>query len=332
MMPIGVIERQGHNVSLLLTSSSLPYIAHLFSVPARRTVLLSTFFLAPRNTPDFDLSLALLTNLFGTLESLGLGKNLICACGPYEDCSAAWSRRFPVFLTQRNFSNLTVGPVLSALVIKLKWLLASQFLRHSYNVLYLDWDVGIIRPFFHLIDNVQHDFISLSDTVSGANFFKRETLPMHKRFSCGINYGDANPCASTGLWHVMAMKETAEFTNDVWNVSMERTETWEQAVFNQLAPHWRNPLPFGPKRQINFQIFPIPEVINVPLLFELPQEQFDHTRVTMLHCGYLHGLGDKINALRRGFNGTSFFKEVYAGEDVHLVDHAVHASVGAGGL
>ncbi|PNG99910.1 hypothetical protein TSOC_014299 [Tetrabaena socialis] len=293
-MPIGVIERQGHNVSLLLTSSSLPYIAHLFSVPARRTVLLSTFFLAPRNTPDFDLSLALLTNLFGTLESLGLGKNLICACGPYEDCSAAWSRR--------------------------------------YNVLYLDWDVGIIRPFFHLIDNVQHDFISLSDTVSGANFFKRETLPMHKRFSCGINYGDANPCASTGLWHVMAMKETAEFTNDVWNVSMERTETWEQAVFNQLAPHWRNPLPFGPKRQINFQIFPIPEVINVPLLFELPQEQFDHTRVTMLHCGYLHGLGDKINALRRGFNGTSFFKEVYAGEDVHLVDHAVHASVGAGGL
>ncbi|KXZ45484.1 hypothetical protein GPECTOR_54g225 [Gonium pectorale] len=266
----------------------------------------------------------LLANLYGQVQALGLGDNLIAACASYAQCRLAWGRGYPAFLTPSSlhYNKKALGKV-HDYITRVKWLMAAKFLAVGHDTLFVDWDVGInpysVRTLWDMIDGAHHDWISLSD-FRGPDFLQRAQLPPQEAWGCPLDYGASpNPCASTGVWHARASELIAEYAMMVWNKSTHGG-AWEQRVFNQLVPAWANPSPFNASRPpLTFRLFPAPEVANLPLLWEVPDWGNATDLVHLVHCGYVHGNGEKLDALKRGFAGVSYLRRgVVAKEDVRL--------------
>jgi hypothetical protein len=131
----------------------------------------------------------ILRNFVWQLQKFSLEQHALIVCGTPESCCHAWNAGIPAYMQQ--LSSLSKEEMEQAGKPEiLKWLLTRHILRLGFNVLFMDWDIGLRANPLRLVDR-SHDLEMSSDA-------HRPLAP--GKFSCGIGRYrvTVNACVNTG--------------------------------------------------------------------------------------------------------------------------------------
>ena len=184
--------------------------------------------------------------------------------------------------------------------VVMKWWMAMQLLEGRFNIVFSDPDIAWLRDPYAVWDR-SYDLQGLSD-IRSVNL----TVQKHHEITCMRPWMEnmyehsrrsVYPCQSTGLWYMRDLPQSRAFLATLYGYLQARPNEWEQKAFQLLVMRFLvgigDELP-----PLRYRLLPTSRYINIEFLEERNARGMNVTDMVATHCGYLKGMGDKLEHLR----------------------------------